>query len=156
MRYFIRAVKYFFYFAILTSAILAALVLIGAAEYDGIDSLFADGYDSLWKIAIFFAVIAAVYPKVGFIRRQASVQGGWEEIREGVTGFMNDRGYVLESEGNDRATYRCRGIGGRISRMMEDRVTVTPGDGCLYVEGLRKDVMRLAAGIEHRFMPETE
>ncbi|MBQ8421693.1 MAG: hypothetical protein IJX11_05480 [Bacteroidales bacterium] len=156
MKYFVRAVKYFFYFVILMCLILAALVLIGAAEYNGIDSLFADGYNSLWKIAVFFAVIAAVYPKVGFIKRDAFVQGEWNDIRSGVASFMNERGYELESEGADAVTFRFRGIAGRLSRMYEDRVTITREPEKLCLEGLRKDVMRLAAGLENRFSPEQE
>ena len=66
MKYFIRSVKYFFYFAFLTTAIILALVLIGAVEGD-INAIFEDGYNTLWKIAIFFAVVAALYPKFGFI-----------------------------------------------------------------------------------------
>ena len=156
MKYIIRAIKYFFYFVILMCLILAALVLIGAAEYNGIDSLFADGYNSLWKIAVFFAVIAAVYPKVGFIRRDAFVQGEWNDIRSGVVSLMNERGYELESEGADAVTFRYRGFAGRLTRMYEDRVTVTREPGKLCLEGLRKDVMRLAAGLESRFSPEQE
>ena len=66
MKYLIRAVKYFFYFAILTTVIVTALVMIGAVE-GGIENIFEDGYNSLYKIAIFFAIVAAVYPKFGFV-----------------------------------------------------------------------------------------
>lgn len=156
MKYLVRSVKYFFQFAFLTALILAALVLIGAAEYDGIDSLFAEGYTSLWKIAIFFAVIAAVYPKVGFIRREAVVGGGWEENRDGVVGFMKERGYELEYEKPGEAGFRYKGMAGRLTRMYEDRVTVTSDVNGLWLEGLRKDVMRLAAGLEHRLSPDNQ
>ena len=46
MKYLIRAVKYFFYFAFLTTAIVLALVLIGAVEGD-IDTIFNGGYSAL-------------------------------------------------------------------------------------------------------------
>ena len=55
MKYLIRSVKYFFYFAALTTVIVLVLVFIGAVE-GGIDNIFQDGYNSLWKIAIFFAI----------------------------------------------------------------------------------------------------
>ena len=67
MKYLIRSVKYFFYFAFLTTVIILALVLIGAVEGD-INSIFEGGYSALWKIAVFFVLVAAVYPKVGFIK----------------------------------------------------------------------------------------
>ena len=72
MKYLVRSVKYFFYFAIITSLIVTALGMIGAVEGD-IDSIFRGGYSALWKIAIFFAIVAAVYPKVGFITREIPV-----------------------------------------------------------------------------------
>ena len=66
MKYFIRAVKYFFYFAFLTTAIVLALVATGMASSD-INELFEGGYNALWKMAIFFAIVGAVYPRLGFI-----------------------------------------------------------------------------------------
>ena len=73
MKYLIRAIKYFFYFAIITSAIVAALVFIGAVE-NNIDAIFEGGYNALWKMAIFFAIVGAVYPKLGFISRKMYIQ----------------------------------------------------------------------------------
>ena len=74
MRYFIRAVKYFIYFTLLFIVIMAILVLTGAAEGD-ISTMFKGGYSALWKIALIFAVISAIYPSVGFIRKEAMIPG---------------------------------------------------------------------------------
>ena len=46
MKYFVRAVKYFIYFSLLTTLIVGALVLIGAVE-GNINAIFEDGYDSI-------------------------------------------------------------------------------------------------------------
>ena len=97
MKYFIRSVKYFFYFAFLTTAIILVLIFIGAVEGD-INSIFEGGYDALWKIAVFFVCVAAVYPKLAFIRRDVCVNREWNEIREETISFFNDRRYVLEAE----------------------------------------------------------
>ena len=43
MKYFIRAVKYFFYFTILFVVIMAALVFIGVVKAD-VSLMFRDGY----------------------------------------------------------------------------------------------------------------
>ena len=102
MKYFIRSVKYFFYFAILTSLIIAALVMIGAVEGD-VDSIFRGGYSALWKISIFFAVVAAVYPKVGFISRDIPVDRDWNEIRDTTVSYFRDRRYDhIQVQGNRR------------------------------------------------------
>ena len=46
MKYFIRAVKYFFYFTILFVIIMAALVFIGVVKAD-VSLMFRDGYKSI-------------------------------------------------------------------------------------------------------------
>ena len=46
MKYLVRSVKYFFYFAFITTAIVLALVLVGAVEGD-INSIFEGGYSAL-------------------------------------------------------------------------------------------------------------
>ena len=118
------------------------------------DSIFEEGYRSIGKIAIFFAIVAAAYPKFGFIRRDMNINGTWDEIRNQTVEFMNERQYSLESEGADKATFRCKGMAGRLSKMFEDRVTLTKTDEGWQMEGLRKDVMRLASGLENRLTPQ--
>ncbi len=153
MKYTIRAIKYFFYFSIITTAIVLALVLIGAVEGD-INEIFEGGYKALWKIAAFFAVIAAAYPKVGFIRREVPLRREWAEVREDTISYFRDRRYILESENGDTVTFRCKDVASRLSKMYEDRITLKVTPEGYEMEGLRKDVLRLAAGWEHRLSPE--
>lgn len=155
MKYLTRSIKYFFYFSTVTAIMIAILIFIGAVEGD-ISQIFDGGYSALWKIAIFFAAVAAVYPKVGFITRDIMISGDWAGISTEAVAFFRERGYVLESENDGTVTFRRKGTASRIIKMCEDRITVTAGPGTLSVEGLRKDVMRLAAGLEHRFTPEGE
>lgn len=155
MKYLVRAIKYFFYFVILTSAIIAALVLIGAVEND-INAIFEGGYTALWKIAVFFAAVAAVYPKVGFINHKVEVNRNWQEIREEAIAFFKERRYEVESESADRITFRIKGIQGRLVKMNEDRITLRRNFDGYEMEGLRKDVLRLATGFEHRFYNSNE
>lgn len=150
MKYLIRSVKYFIYLVVIISLILAILVLIGAAEAD-ISTMFRNGYNALWQIAILFAVIAAIYPKFGFITRDAIMTGTLVENTDRVRNYMASREYVLESENGNVLTYRHSGFVSRLTRMFEDRITITllEGGGAT-VEGLRKDAFRIAAGIENR------
>ena len=150
MKYIVRAIKYFFYFATLSTLLITALVLIGAVE-NNINAIFEEGYNSLWKIALFFAVVSAIYPMVGYANRHVYVNREWNEIREDAINFFNDRKYELESENQDKITFRIKGTAGRLSKMFEDRVTVTRVFDGYKFEGLRKDVLRLGAGFEHKF-----
>lgn len=148
VKYIIRAIKYFFYFTILLIIILAVLIL--AHVVDGnIETMFRDGYNSLWQIAIMFAAVSAVYPVFGFVKKDAMVPGEYSEIRGKVIAFMENRGYRLEKEDGENMSFRSRSLLNRISRMCEDRITFTRTLGGFTLEGLRKDTIRLIYGLEN-------
>ena len=148
MKYIIRSIKYFIYFSVICSLIITALVLIGAVEGD-VDNIFEEGYRSIGKIAIFFAIVSAAYPKFGFIVRDMNIAGNWEDIRSNTVKFMDSRQYVLESESADKVTFRAKSMAGRLQKMFEDRVTLTKTETGWQMEGLRKEVLRLASGLEN-------
>ena len=151
MKYLTRAVKYFFYFAFFATAIILALVLVGIVDAD-INAIFENGSNDLWKIALFFAVVAAVYPNLAFVTRQIDTDGERETLKADIKAFMSDRRYILESDGPEGMTFRVRSIASRLSKMYEDRVTVRWNADGFTMEGLRKDILRLAAGLETRFI----
>lgn len=153
MKYFVRAVKYFFYFAFLCTAIVMALVLIGAVE-GNIDAIFEDGYNSIWKIAVFFLLVASVYPRLGFISRIVPVETSWNSARETVVKYMSEQRYIIETESPQQVTFRFKTIGGRILKMYEDRITITITPEGWLVEGLRKDAFRIATALENRLVPQ--
>lgn len=146
MKYLIRSVKYFFYFAILTTLIILALVLIGAVE-GNIEGIFEDGYNSLWKIAVFFALVAAVYPKFGFVRRQIETSEDWDTVKEKAKAYFSEKPFVVESETTDCISFRRRDTIGRLTKMCEDRITVSKADEGYFMEGLRKDVFLYSSGL---------
>jgi hypothetical protein len=154
MKYLVRSIKYFIYFSLMCTVIVSVLVMIGAVEGD-INSIFEDGYASIGKIAIFFGLVAAVYPKVGFINRGISSDKEWSEVRNDVIEYMKERQWELESESDGAATFRVKGVAARLSKMYEDRITLTRSAEGYQMEGLRKDVMRLATGLEHRLDPQS-
>ena len=151
MKYLVRAIKYFFYFAFFATAIILALILIGIVEAD-INAVFENGSEDLWKIAIFFALVAAVYPNLAFITRQIDTDGERNTIKEDIKEYMTERRYILESEDAEGMTFRIRSIAGKLSKMYEDRVTFRWNSDGFTMEGLRKDLLRLAAGLESRFL----
>ena len=141
VKYIVRAVKYFFYFTFLMIIIMCVLVLAHVVE-GNIETMFRDGYKSLWQIAGMFACVAAIYPIFGFVKKMALIP--------------EDRGDKLETEHDGRMTFRNRSIVNRISRMCEDRITLTPTLGGFEVEGLRKDTIRIIYGLENAFRHKTE
>ena len=142
MKYLVRSIKYFFYFSIICTLIITALVLIGAVE-GNVDAIFEEGYRSVIKIAIFFLLVAAVYPKL-------EIDKSWNEIRETAVNYMAENHYEIESETPDMVTFRIKGTVGRLTKMYEDRITFTRTGQGWNLEGLRKDAFRLASGLENR------
>jgi len=150
MRYLVRAVKYFFYFLIIFVVLMALMIAFGFVEAD-IDTMFRNGTDSLWQIAVMLVVFGAAYPFFGFTKKEVWITGEYGEIRDGVQAYMQRRGYVLESEEGENMTFRCAGPINRTFRMFEDRITLTRSFSGFTMEGLRKDVVRLGMGLEYSF-----
>lgn len=149
MKYLARAIKYFFYFAFFTTLVLLVLVFLDMAESD-LQSNFAGGSDDFWKIGLFYAAVAAVYPKLAFINRKLYIDAS-DDIQPELVLFFQEHRYILESQTEDTMTFRIKGIGPRLIKMCEDRITVTRTLDGYYMEGLRKDVLRFASRLEYKF-----
>lgn len=152
MKYFIRAVKYFFYFIILFSAILGIFILLKMVEPSP-ESLFRDGWKSVGQILGLFALVAAVYPKIAYATRTARAAGDPSETGQALIALMEDRGYLLEGRDGDTMMFRLSSTAGRARRMWEDRVTVTRTMEGYALEGPNKDIVRLINALEMKFNP---
>ncbi len=155
MKYLTRSVKYFFYFAFLTAAIVLALVLIGAVE-GNVNEIFEEGWNSIWKIAAFFVVVAAVYPKFAFISRRLDVNADWDTVRNEAVNYFKERGLAVETEDGEKVTFRRTGLGKRIAKMGEDRITLSRTDEGFVLDGLRKDIILFATALEYRISPNKQ
>lgn len=148
MKYLIRSIKYFIYFWVIMAIIIGILVLIGAVE-PNIETMFNGGYSALWKIALIFAVISAIYPKVSYIKREASFPGSWEENKGEIRKYMEEKGFVFEKENNDSMSFRHKGFINRLTKMFEDRIIIRSIFGGVSVDGHRRDAISIATGIEY-------
>lgn len=154
MKYIARAIKYFFYYTIILAVIMAALVLFDLVEADPA-VMFRQGWKSIGEILLLFGTVAAIYPKFGFTRRTADVPGEYSQVRQGVIDYMENRGYRLENEdGLGTMTFRLRSKASAVTRMLEDRITMTHNLEGFEIEGLTKDVVRIVGGLEYKFRVE--
>ena len=147
MKYFVRSVKYFLQFTFLSAVILCVLVLIGMAEAD-MNTILEDGWNSVWKILLMFAAVAAIYPKFAFIRRRAYIEKPWDECRDTIVEHMRERGYKIDLQEDKLLRFRLRAPFGRVAKMMEDAIIVTSEDDGIHFEGMRKDVLRIVSALE--------
>lgn len=154
MKYIVRIFKYFIYITVLVCIFLGVLVALKLVSPDPA-VMFRHGWDSVWQIAVIFLAFSCIYPRIGFTKRKALAPGEYSELRDGVIEFMHLHNYVLESEDAEEQTmtFRMKSPINRLTRMLEDRITVTRYMSGFELEGPTKDVTRLAYGLESRFAP---
>lgn len=150
MKYLIRALKYLVYFAVIFFLIVGIVYLFSAQKMAGLSfvDLFKEG--SLPKIALFFVAVAAIYPKLSFYRKDVALDGDFTKYAELVDGVMKDLDYVVEKREPGCVTYIKKSAYARLTRMYEDRITFETGDVPVYVEGYRKDLLRILSALNYR------
>lgn len=150
MKYIVRVIKYFIYVCVLMTLILWILSLLHIVE-GNVETMFRDGYKSIGYIALMFLAVSSLYPRFGFTKRGTVIQGAYSEIRGGVINYMESKGYRLESEEDENLTFRLRSPLARLTRMLEDRITMSRELPGYTIEGPTKDVVRISYGLENAF-----
>lgn len=152
MKYVVRAIKHFFCFVVLLTVIMGIFILAGLVE-PAPESLFRDGWNSVLQILGLFALVSAVYPKIAYATRTATVPGETSETRNGIVSLMEERGYVLEKTEGENMSFRLSSPLGRFRRLWEDRVTFIRTIDGYALEGPNKDIVRLVNALEMKFNP---
>lgn len=150
MRYLARSVKYFFYLIIILVIVIGGLMAFKIVDTNPA-TLFVNGYDSYWQIALIMAALALVYPRWGFSTRRAHINGSFEEIKGGIVEVMENYGYKLEKEEGENMSFVKRSPVSRAFKMWEDRITFTREIAGYDLEGLTRDLPRLISALEFRF-----
>ena len=155
MRYFIRAVKYLVYFAIIFFLIVGIVFLFSSQKAAGLSfvDLFKEG--SLPKIAIFFVIVSAFYPMLSFYKKDIHLNGDFTKYAEMFDEVMKSLGYTKEKQEEGCVTYIKDSFYARLTRMFEDRVTFTTGGNPVKVEGYRKDLLRVISALTYRIRQES-
>ena len=150
MKYISRIIRYFVFVCLLMALIVTALVLLKIVD-SNVGTMFRNGYDSLWQIALMFLGVSCIYPLIAYGRRGVIIPGEYGQIREEVIGYMEERGYELVLEEGENLTFRLRSVVSRIFRYSDSTITMTRDFAGFYLEGAVKDTVRLKSGLEQRF-----
>lgn len=148
MKYFIRSLKYLFYFSFMCGIILV-LTFHFSVKPEGLtllDMLLVD--NSIYKMLAFFVAVAAVYPALGFQKKEVYISNFAEHKKEIIELFENAN-YVIDSESATSISFRLRNPFLRLLRIYEDYVTIDFSGNPVLMEGLRKDILRFSRGIEY-------
>ena len=85
VRYIIRAVKYFCWFAILFTLIISVLAFTKFVPTEnGVEGLFIHGWKSILEICGVFLVFSALYPKFGYQKRQVSIPREFDTLKSKI------------------------------------------------------------------------
>lgn len=147
MKYFVRSIKYFFYLLLILALVILVLIAGKFVEAD-LSTMFVNGYDSMWQMALVMALFALVYPKFGFSSRRAVVPGSSEELKPAVMKVMDLNGYRLEKQEGEDFTFIRRSGFSRALKMWEDRISFTRTVNGYDIEGLTRDLPRIISGLE--------
>lgn len=145
-KYIVRAAKYYIYILVILTVIILALSLLKVVDSDP-GKMFVNGYDSLWQIALMLLFFALIYPAFGYRKMSVVIPGPSSEIMPQIKDFMQSRGYTLDSEDGEDMSFIRSSFVMRLTRTFEDRITMTREMSGYRLEGLSKDVVRLAAGL---------
>ena len=95
-----------------------------------------------------FAAFAAIYPAVGFQKKEIYVSNFKENKREVIALFLNAN-YQIKEETDTTIVFSIKNPLIRAFRMCEAEITVDFSGNPVIIDGLRKDVLRFSRGIEY-------
>ena len=140
MLYFSRAAKCLLKLVILLTVVFVAMSLTGTLETGGMSlarKLFASTRGVVLLAVIVLWVVS--YPLTSFSRVSLRMSWDGERIKNAFAVY----GYQLESEADERMTFRARSVLRRVLWQFDDRVTVTRDGGFVDIEGLKRIVPRV-------------
>jgi hypothetical protein len=155
MKYFIRSVKYLFYFSFMCGIILVLTFHFSVKPEDLtlMDMLLVD--NSLYKMLAFFVAVAAIYPALGFQKKEVYISN-FRENKKQIVELFENANYVIASESATSISFKLRNPFLRVLRLCEDYVTIDFSGNPIVMEGLRKDILRFSRGIEYICRSEEE
>ena len=155
MKYFIRSVKYLFYFSFMCGIILVLTFHFSVKPEDLtlMDMLLVD--NSLYKMLAFFVAVAAVYPALGFQTKEVYISN-FKENKKQIVELFENANYVIANESATSISFKLRNPFLRVLRLCEDYVTIDFSGNPIVMEGLRKDILRFSRGIEYICRSEEE
>ena len=156
MKYILRAAAYFLKMTVILVIIIFALAKLKFVNAD-LGTMFVNGYDSLWQIALILAAFSAVYPKLGYSRREARALGDPSLSEPALRDVMESHGYKLSEETPEGVrVYVYRSVFKRALAVWEDGISVKRTLAGYEFEGSTKIVVRLVSALEYKLRENGE
>ncbi len=145
-QYITRSAKYLVYLVIVFILVIGIFALTTKQGFN-FNTLFREGTEI--QIIIFLLAMAFIYPFFGFARKKVYLNKTFAQDRDKIVDVFTRSNFVLDCEGADSVTFRHKSVFMRLMRMFEDKITVNFSDNPIVLDGMRKDVYRIARMIEY-------
>lgn len=148
MKYVVRSLKYLVLLCVLYIGLTYLMSLVEPSDATIWQQLLThlNTRNGLYMVIVFI-LLAAFYPKFGFMRSRIE-ECDIVEDRVRIDNAMRLFGFRVVEEGDTKLTYRAEGIVHRLSLMFEDHIEVSKVDGGVELRGLRRSVARVALQLQ--------
>ncbi len=142
MKYFVRSVKYFVALCVLCMTLMAAMLLTGTSQLTAEETLYLMFHsDRFLLLGIAVVVLAATYPKFGFITRR--IEGNIATHRMQIESAFAGAGFRFVREEQGVLYFRGEGLVKRLTLLFEDEIAVRQEGEAICIEGIRRGVAQV-------------
>ena len=146
-KYIVRVLKTVVYFMVIILIMLGFIALMSRNVTEGDYSLLLKDKGFI-RILYFIGFIAIFYPYLAYVSKRIYFRKNFNEERKYIEEILASAKYYVAKEEKNKLYFRPKNKFYRFMRMYEDTVTLTYHDNEIELEGMRKDVTRLARYIE--------
>ncbi len=153
-KYLLRVVKYIVFYAILIFLMLIIVYFTSSNKDISFWELIRPG--SQQNLIILIVAFSVVYPFIGFIKQKIYTNSPFDQDKDAIVRIFTESGFIQASDNDGKLVFKAKRISMRIFRVFEDKITLDYTDNPLVMEGMRRDVQRIARHMEHHFRSNRE
>ena len=153
-KYLLRVVKYIIFYAILIFLMLVVVYFTSSNQDITFWELIRPGQQT--NLIILLVAFSVVYPFIGFTKQKIYTNRPFDEDKDAVIRIFTESGFMPASDNHGKLVFKAKRISMRVFRVFEDKITLDYTDNPLVMEGMRRDVQRIARHMEHHFRSNRE
>lgn len=151
-KYLLRVVKYIVFYAVIIFLMLVVVFFTSSQQDISFWELIRPGQQT--NLIILIIAFSVVYPFIGFTKQKIYTNRSFDQDKDAVIRIFTEAGFITASDNDGKLVFKAKRISMRIFRVFEDKITLDYTDNPLAMEGMRRDVQRIARHLEHYFRSE--
>ncbi|HOZ20117.1 MAG: hypothetical protein PHX94_01005 [Bacteroidales bacterium] len=144
-----RVAKYIVYYTIIILILLLIVYYTSDNRNITFWELIRPG--SQTNLIILIVAFSAVYPFLGFSKKEVYTNRFSEQDKEAAIRIFSESGFILISDQDGKMVFKSKRIAMRVFRVFEDKITLDYRGDQLTVEGMRRDIQRIASHLGNYF-----